>query len=242
MDIKLHGHYHGSCVPCHAHNHAESAESEARHGHAMDHALRHHALDFENNTILVEGGRALRVNDRNHAGDDRTANSEPNQELEEPHEHHTFLRLANNRLTGGPVVFDVVNADDERHAGHAQEALVHLLRNEVTMDLPRGSGLRKPPLAVAFDMRNAEGLLLQAHGNSFRFHAPSTSSTGYGWLLEPTGEAAGFRFATTEGTAWISGTTGSGATYGVVLVKSQQLDLRVGPNRFNAAEEVHRAP
>lgn len=239
-DVKLHGHYHGSCTDCHAHNHAVEDET-AELGHEMNHTIRHHALDFENNRIDVREGRALRFNDRAHAGDDRTANSEPNEELERAHEHHTYLRVAGNTLRGGPLVLDIVNAADELHEGRAQEARVDLLRNRVEMELPRAGPLRTAPLVAAYQLLRGAGVEVVARGNAFTFTAGPEESPTMGLLMDAPADAAGFYVERSVGHAFIDGTVGRGAAYGVVLETAEQMRVELGRNRFNAEEEMHRA-
>lgn len=245
VDAKLHGHFHGSCVACIHHDHAEPAAfpdgNEASEDLAPDseHSFRFHTLDFENNTIRADEQQiALRFYDENHAGDDQTANSEPNAHLEDRHEHHQYVRVASNQLDGGSLVFDIVNAEDEdRHRGLVQEALVDLVGNEVTMDKPRGQA----GLLSAYVVHAADTLTLDARGNTFAFQGEDSSvPSGYRWIAEgEPGETTGFLLDTVEATTvHVTGTRGQGASYGVTLhAVDDRTTVDLEDNRFNASEE-----
>jgi hypothetical protein len=237
VDVKLHGHYHGSCASCGAHNHAEEEEHDA-HGMEVDHTERWHTLTFERNSIRVTQGDGLRFYDRAHAGDDRTANSEPDEHLELAHAHHTLLRVLSNRVEGGPLRFDVVDAEDERHHDHDQAATVELEGNDVRLPLARRTLVAPAPVA-AYEVDRALGLLLLADHNRFAFEE-STSALPKGQrdLLEPAAESAAFAFRTAEGRAVIQGTQGEGARYGVALAQAP-LDIELHDNAFHAQEDVH---
>ncbi|HEV8361813.1 MAG TPA: hypothetical protein VGR28_15290 [Candidatus Thermoplasmatota archaeon] len=230
VDIKLHGHYHGSCATCPSHQHDED--------HAdVDHTDRWHSLRFEDNDITVQAGPALRVNDRAHAGDDRTANSEPDPHLELAHEHHTLLMIARNALHGGPLVFDVVDAEDERHEG-IQQAMVALDGNEVDQALPRGF-LANERIA-AYEVRLAQGLAFAARDNAYRFtDGASPLPSLLRDVAEPRAATAGFLFDEAAGLATIATTQGDGARWGVLLQRAGQLDLDLDDNAFHAQEEIH---
>lgn len=145
VEMQLHGHHHASCFACHSHNHATS-NAAMKH----DHTVRYHEADFVGNTILVDDGVAFRYTDAAHSGDDRTANSEPNEDLELPHVHYTRLLIADNVIEGGPMVVDILNADSRDHdneetedveevavhATHAYRADLTLRGNTVTWTLP----------------------------------------------------------------------------------------------------------
>jgi hypothetical protein len=111
VEMQLHGHHHGSCFDCHSHNHGDEKKA-AMH----DHTIRYHEAVFRANTITVEKGVAFRYTDQAHRGDDRTATSEPEETLRDPHEHFTRILIADNTLVGGPLFVDVFNADSRDHA------------------------------------------------------------------------------------------------------------------------------
>ncbi len=109
VEMQIHGHHHASCFDCHSHNHGDSAKA-AEH----DHSIRYHEGSFRNNVVTVERGVALRYTDQAHAGDDRTAASEPEESLDAPHTHYSDVVIEGNQLSG-PLVVDVFNADDWNH-------------------------------------------------------------------------------------------------------------------------------
>jgi hypothetical protein len=197
---KLHGHNHGDCFTCPVHDHSNAtldAERMAGHEHAytdeadMDvlglkthHSVRYSSLAFHDNEIRVEGGYALRYNDRNHAGDDRTANSEANESLNDPHVHFEDVTFAHNRLMGGGFQMDVFNAEDEKHVVPSL-GVVRFIGNEVTVDYeptkPMGAG-SATLTGLLFDA--AQGLELRVRDNVVRF-AERRSGAQDSALLDP---------------------------------------------------------
>ncbi|HVL49615.1 MAG TPA: hypothetical protein VM889_13755 [Candidatus Thermoplasmatota archaeon] len=120
VEMQLHGHHHASCFDCHSHNHGDKAKSAAH-----DHSIRYHEAAFRRNHVTVEEGAAFAYTDRGHAGDDRTARSEPDESLVGPHVHFTRISVEDNTFIGGPLVVDVFSADDRYHRnekqGHAHD-------------------------------------------------------------------------------------------------------------------------
>jgi hypothetical protein len=164
VEMQLHGHHHASCFACHSHNHAVSGAME------HDHTIRYHEADFIGNTIVVDEGVAFRYTDAVHRGDDRTARSEPNKDLELPHVHYTRLAITDNVVEGGPMVIDILNADSRDHeneetddieevaihAAHAYRADLLVARNAITWALP------ERPLEVAWLEESVkDGLLVR---------------------------------------------------------------------------------
>lgn len=164
VEMQLHGHHHASCFACHSHNHAVAAAP----GH--DHTIRYHEADFVGNLITVEEGVAFRYTDAAHSGDDRTATSEPNKMLREPHVHFTRLAIERNVVEGGPMVIDILNADSRDHkneetdalepvsafAGHAFRAELTLRDNEVAYAIPE-----KPLVVPWLDELVRDGILVR---------------------------------------------------------------------------------
>lgn len=138
MDAKLHGHYHGSSYKGESHGHTAEYEVDEyglpTNPHAgNEHMKRYHQVFIYNNTIRSTHAWALRYTDTNHAGDDRTANSEEDKFLNGPHVHFTKVHLDNNELIGGSLTIDVFNAEDENHFGYAP-GVVNIRRNIITLD------------------------------------------------------------------------------------------------------------
>jgi hypothetical protein len=243
-DVKLHGHFHGSCEACtpHAHHDEDDFPADEPEDAAprSRHSLRYHVLDLENNTFAAgEADRALRVHDRAHAGDDQTAASEPNPYLEDRHEHHAYVRVAHNTVRGGTLGFDVVNADDERHEGLAQEALVGLEANEVHRERPRGEA----DLVSAFRVHAADTTRLQAEANAYEFQPEeATGPAGYGWVTDgELADAVGFRLHEVNASdVHVTGTEGRNATYGVLEEDVREnTPVVLSDNRFDAEEARH---
>lgn len=112
VDLDLHGHHHGTgFFAPHSHYHGSNETMGMEH----DHTLRWTSVKFVDNKVIDPEGYGLRYEDRNHAGDDRTANSEDEEMLEEPHRHWTHIEIARNEIVDAGIWVDVFNADDERH-------------------------------------------------------------------------------------------------------------------------------
>lgn len=141
VDVKLHGHHHGSSFDEGSHHHAPAPASGGNHeGHeehaaapAVDHTRRYHEVFISNNVIYADGGYALRYTDRAHAGDDRTAPSETNPALNANHIHFTRIHLVGNELKGAGLMIDVFNADDSRHTG-TERGLVAIRDNKIDLE------------------------------------------------------------------------------------------------------------
>ncbi|MGQ0536594.1 MAG: hypothetical protein ACT4PT_11035 [Methanobacteriota archaeon] len=235
VDVKLHGHYHGSCDGCASHAHSASASPSD--GLPVDHQRRYHRLSFHENTIRVADGPALRFNDEAHAGDDRTAASETTPELELAHEHHTVLEIRGNLLLGGPLVLDALSADDERHEGHPQETHVALEGNHVEREVPQG---RRAPGVGAYEIEETRATEVTAVANTFALSRRSSAlASPLDPLRAPPAKAAGFLVRTAAGSATIGQTEGSGADYGVWLVRAASFTVTLGENRFDAKEDIH---
>ena len=109
VEVRLHGHHHSSGFGHDSHNHGGMDD--------MDHATRYHEVWVTGNKITVPPGsfRALEYVDNNHAGNDRTATSETNPALNDPHVHYTQVHITDNKLVGAGLSVNIFNANDERH-------------------------------------------------------------------------------------------------------------------------------
>lgn len=177
VDIKLHGHNHGDCFTCLEHNH-ENETGEHAHtdllGFPTHHSVRYASLTFRDNEIRVDRGLALRYNDRNHAGDDRTAASEPNESLEDDHVHFQDVTIARNRLIGGGFMVDIFNAEDELHTMQ-NRGLLRVWENDIAVALAeRGLVASQNPPLSGITLEETDGLGLDVRGNLIRF-APRDS-------------------------------------------------------------------
>ncbi|HUR70038.1 MAG TPA: hypothetical protein VM370_12395 [Candidatus Thermoplasmatota archaeon] len=145
VDMKIHGHHHSDAEGAHSHNHGEPDAKQAE-DHVEDHQVRYVDFLFYHNTIK-DNGFGLRYNDLNHAGDDRTATSEQEPDLEKPHTHHTKVTLLDNTIDGATLRIAILNADDERHVG-PETAELYLIDNKV-LHPSAGDGI------VVSDVKNA---------------------------------------------------------------------------------------
>lgn len=114
MDVRLHGHHHGSGYGDTSHDHA-AMEGHGHMGDGVDHTQRYHEVWVTGNTIYSTGNYALGYNDQAHFANDRTANSEESEALNKPHVHYTKVYLNGNRLIGAGLDVSIFNATDELH-------------------------------------------------------------------------------------------------------------------------------
>lgn len=109
IDATLHGHHHSSSFADTSHDHrGEMSRTRI-------HRFRHHQVFMENNRVFSNSTYAIRYTDQNHAANDRTANSETDERLNEPHMHFTQAFVRGNKLIGAGIFVDVFNANDPRH-------------------------------------------------------------------------------------------------------------------------------
>ena len=157
LDVKLHGHHHGSGFGETSHQHS-GTHDEAE----MDHTKRFHKVFIYGNTIHSTGSYALRWTDTNHRGDDRTAASEENEELNLPHSHWTAVHLFENRLVGAGLYVDIFNADDENHS-KTNRGLMHIADNVITLERADTEQLFEGRYGI--DIWNAKDIDLHITGN-----------------------------------------------------------------------------
>jgi hypothetical protein len=137
VEARLHGHHHSSGYGETSHYHgADMAHHDM--DSMVDHTDRWHQVFITGNEIHVDGPWALIYTDTNHAANDRTAASEDNEALNEPHVHHTRAYMHDNTLVGGGLYVDVFNADDENHLGTAR-GLMDIRNNKITLARPTTS-------------------------------------------------------------------------------------------------------
>lgn len=172
VNIKLHGHHHGSALDALAHEH----HTDMGHAEGVDHTVRHHQLAFTDNAITVPQGPALIYRDTPHAADDRTATSETNPELELAHVHKTLVELAHNRLTGGGLVLRVFNSADDRHKG-GDEGAMRIAGNHIRFPAPEGpAAMLARGNGIGLDLHDAADLDLLVEGNEVVFEPGSAKS------------------------------------------------------------------
>ena len=129
VDVRIHGHHHSSAFGHDSHDHGAGADHDA-----MDHSQRYHEVFFHHNRITVPHGEpyAVQYVDNNHAGNDRTATSETNPALNDPHIHYTRVHMTDNVLNGAGLSVNIFNADDERHLA-TSTGLLEIDRNTITL-------------------------------------------------------------------------------------------------------------
>ncbi len=144
VNLDLHGHHHGTgFFAPHSHYHGDNMTKMALHEH--DHSDRWTSVAFTDNKIVDEKGYGLLYDDQNHAGDDRTANSENVEALEGDHQHHTMVEISRNAVEGAGIWIDIFNADDEYHTTENPGWLT-VADNQVTVrERPAGG-----PLGLGF--------------------------------------------------------------------------------------------
>jgi hypothetical protein len=135
VDVKLHGHHHGSGFKKESHYHGspEGYDHHGSHQHSVDHSRRYHQIMIKNNTITSDNTYSLRYYDRDHTADDRTNASETNKFLNCPHVHFTKVAIQGNNLKGGGLVIDVFNAFDENH-WETKRGRVDIKNNRISLD------------------------------------------------------------------------------------------------------------
>ncbi|MGH2807859.1 MAG: hypothetical protein ACRDKT_11360 [Actinomycetota bacterium] len=135
MDVRLHGHHHGSSFGDQSHYHGTAHDhgSHGAHGGTdVDHSKRYHQVWVSNNKIYSTSHYALQYTDSAHSANDRTAASERNEELNKPHVHYTRVHLTNNKLIGSGLSVDIFNADDRNHTKTERGAL-EITGNHITV-------------------------------------------------------------------------------------------------------------
>lgn len=127
VEVRLHGHHHSSGFGQDSHQHSGSMD-------AMDHTQRYHEVWVTGNEITVAPGTfaALEYVDNNHAGNDRTAASETNPDLNLPHVHNTRVHITDNHLMGSGLAVEIFNADDQNHVS-TQRGRVDLDGNTIML-------------------------------------------------------------------------------------------------------------
>lgn len=149
VDMKIHGHHHSDRPGISSHNHGKADETQNE-SHVEDHQVRYIDFLFYNNHI-VDDKFGMRYNDLNHAGDDRTATSEEEPDLELPHIHHTRVTIRHNVIDGATLRVATLNAQDERHLP-GETATIEIAHNKILAPTA-GDGI------VVQDVRNAEVLI-----------------------------------------------------------------------------------
>lgn len=164
VNVQLHGHHHGSSYSDASHHHGAPSDEHA--GHDMedvDHTVRYHAVYLTGNKIYSSGYAALRYTDQAHVANDRTASSEQNEELNQPHVHNTRLVITGNQLIGSGLEIDIFNAQDQKHRAPST-GFVAVKNNQIslirTMEVDQVFQYR-----TGIQVRQARGMKMEITGN-----------------------------------------------------------------------------
>jgi hypothetical protein len=175
VDVRLHGHHHGSGYNAPSHYHATPPETEdghgGHHGHdeeSVDHSRRWHKVTVRDNAIYSAGPWALRYFDQAHSANDRTAASETNEALNLPHRHFTKVYFQNNKLVGSGLVVDIFNAEDELHQTIGKGA-VSLTNNSIVLEYDSADPFRS---YYGIEAYAARGLMMHIAGNTVKWANP----------------------------------------------------------------------
>ena len=156
MDARLHGHHHSSGWGEPTHNHrAETPADEA-----SVHRYRYHEVTIADNTIKTTNGYGLAYLDTNHSGNDRTAPSEQDTNLNKPHVHFTKVHLLRNRLTGGGILVNVFQAKDNLHPWFVR-GFLDIVDNRISLDEDRFFFNRN-----GIELDQAQAMTLRISGNA----------------------------------------------------------------------------
>ena len=155
VEVRLHGHHHSSSFDDTSHDHSGMD--------GMDHTVRYHEVWVTGNTITVPAGThtALQYVDTNHAGNDRTATSETNPDLNKPHVHYTRVHLTDNKLVGSGLNVDIFNAQDSKHLSTGRGRL-DIENNTISVETSPAMYWTPPGISV----REARDVDVYIRGNS----------------------------------------------------------------------------
>ena len=161
VELRLHGHHHSSGFGKGSHYHGNGRDEMD-----LTHMKRFHRAVFQGNTIHATGPYGLIYTDSNHAGNDRTATSETNEALNDPHEHTTKVSFLRNRLIGSGIMVDIFNADDSQKHLRTQTGHFTIKGNTISLREYRESvdGWSAPPVGI--EVHEARDLHLNIANNT----------------------------------------------------------------------------
>ncbi len=155
VDARLHDHHHSTGFDGGSHIHDGM-------DHGKNHSQRYHSATVTNNRITTSHDYALAYLDTGHAGNDRTAPSETNEALNDPHAHHTRVRFSGNKLSGAGILVDVFNATDDKHL-RTYAGLVDIEKNSITLGKDDFFSAKQ---LNGIEVRNAKDLRLSIEKNA----------------------------------------------------------------------------
>ncbi|HYI44163.1 MAG TPA: hypothetical protein VE174_01705 [Actinomycetota bacterium] len=172
VELRIHGHHHSSGFNDDSHYHG------AEHGKMpLTHMNRYHSAKFAQNRIYATGPYGFIYTDSNHAGNDRTATSETNEALNDPHVHYTKVAILRNELIGSGIMVDIFNATDTQK--HLRTATGHMTikGNSIKLHEYRetADGWSTPPTGI--EVHEARDLHLTITNNKIAGPAVETTRT-----------------------------------------------------------------
>ncbi|HYO61379.1 MAG TPA: hypothetical protein VEU29_05725 [Actinomycetota bacterium] len=209
MDARLHGHHHSSGFAEDSHYHGDKPAAHEDHD-GMDHTVRYHQVHIYGNKIFADHYYALAYLDTAHSANDRTAASETEPTLNDPHIHHTKVFMHDNDLVGAGLYVDVFNARDERHRATAR-GLMEISDNKIVLHRTEDATQKFMP-RNGIDVNQAQDITLRILDNKITGPgAPDTVTAALG-----SESIAGINLWTIDkGNIFLSGNSVSNADYGI---------------------------
>ncbi|MGH2808453.1 MAG: hypothetical protein ACRDKT_14390 [Actinomycetota bacterium] len=169
VEMRLHGHHHSSGFGKNSHYHGAGNQHNKM---GLTHMKRFHRALFKENTIYATGPYGLIYTDSDHSANDRTAASETNEALNDPHEHTTKVAFLRNNLIGSGIMVDIFNADDEQKHLRTQTGHFTIKGNTIKLREYREAvdGWSEPPVGI--EVHQARDLHLNISNNRITGPAP----------------------------------------------------------------------
>lgn len=210
MDARLHGHHHSSGFAEQSHYHGDSPAAHEDHGD-MDHTVRYHQVHIYGNKIYADHYYALGYLDTNHSANDRTAASETEETLNDPHIHYTKVFMHDNELVGAGLYVDVFNAKDTLHK-QIGRGLMEISDNKIVLHRTKDATQRFGFPRNGIDVSQAQEITLRILDNTIT--GPEAGDA----LTDLTGESevAGINLQNFDkGDLLLSGNAVTRAAYGI---------------------------
>ncbi len=238
VDLDFHGHHHGTgFFAPHSHYHGDD---DARALHDHDHTLRWTSVSFRDNLVIDPDGYGVRYEDRNHAGDDRTARSEQEETLKDDHRHWSLVDLIDNRVEGAGLWVDVFNADDAHHQSRNDGWLTIAGNTVILQQRERGPlGLWGPNFqpAIGYQLQSTKELWLVVADNHAEYHPREE-----GLLAVEPGRATPIAYQIRgihDADVQVTGNTAMGFDVGMQGRQFDEVTLLLDGNDFGNASRPH---
>lgn len=210
MDARLHGHHHSSGFEEDSHYHGDAPAEHMDHGD-MDHSIRYHQVHIYGNKIYADHWYALAYLDTNHAGNDRTAASETEETLNDPHVHYTKVFMHDNELTGAGLYVDIFNAKDQLHKTTAR-GLMEISDNKIVLQRTEDA-LQKFSGRNGIDVGQARDITLRILDNTI---VGPEAPDAVGSLTKDWEQTVGINlWSVDKGDLFLSGNSVTRAAYGI---------------------------